>query len=155
MAKYNNQGFLIWKKTIKDYGKQLVVDRDSNIYMAGITERSEDAEVWVAKYNPQGFLVWQRTMKGYMPITIDDAGNIYRRESIPTSDGQNTDNWVTKYNSSGYLIWKYKQTLETYENIKVDKNGNIYTIEYADSLYQEEQQGSKRRVIWLNKYSQK
>lgn len=85
VAKYDSSGNVQWQRTLNaaggDYGYDITVDANSNVYVAGVTPSGGFNIACIAKYNTSGTLQWQRqfsidsTNVSFSGIAVDAGGN--------------------------------------------------------------------------------
>lgn len=115
-----------------DYGKDVAVDSDGNIYVTGIYEESN---VWLAKYLPDGSQEWDvkdgsgGSDRGY-GVAVDSADDIYVACLWSSSYFA-----VRKYDSDGNEITiGWPQTISTgtdssgAQAVAVDSQDNVYAV---------------------------
>ncbi|MGK7892887.1 MAG: SBBP repeat-containing protein [Xenococcus sp. (in: cyanobacteria)] len=175
LSKYDNNGFLVWKKQLgiavsDSLSHGISVDLAGNIYITGETDgtlaslNSGNRDVWIAKYNSRGFLVWKKQWgtiydDHVRSIAVAQAGNIYLsgfedQLTIEASDAA-WDAWIVKYDSNGVPIWK--KTIRTSktdssESLIVDNEDNIYIAGSTTGSLAGVNLGDWD--VWLIKYSQ-
>lgn len=135
IAKYDNQGWLLWVKqfgsSYTDGISKVKVDYVGNIIITGyfggtvnfggISKTAiGDTDAFIAKYSSSGNLVWVKTISGVdlksiNGLTTDNNGNIYI-----TGDFLNTVNFdsITKTSLGGYDVFF----------AKYDENSNIQWV---------------------------
>lgn len=158
LIKYNTEGQELWVRTLDgglnfaDEGRDLDLDAEGNIYVAGYTtgipwdnnmhidplpDNIAYTYFLIAKYDPNGNLLWSqfynRTASLYCianKIKVDNSGNIY---VAGFSDGGGTgyDLTLIKLNTSGVMQWEtfYNGTgssSDSLTSLHVDNNGYIY-----------------------------
>ena len=97
VAKYTNQGSLVWARSaggaFPDYSNSLAIDNQSNIYLAGIIQNAAtfgsitvfgygSADAFIAKYDAQGTSQWANLYGGVgydeaVQVTLDNNGGFY------------------------------------------------------------------------------
>lgn len=112
LAKYTNEGELVWVNTLSYTGElgygnptQLVIDENKNIYLSG-------------------------SYAGY--FDLDPSENV----SNIVSNGQ-TDGFIVKYNSAGEYLWKisYGGTDQDYIRSMRMLNGSLYAVgDFSDTV---------------------
>ncbi len=135
--KYNPSGTLQWMRTytglpsMEDAGKEIEIDSDSNVYIAGRINFGNGAQFIGIKYNSNGDSLWTRlfdagTIEEVYAMALDKNKNM-----VIAGECDNKDMAVIKYNSSGTLQWFRKfygaQLIYDHANcVATDKNGNVY-----------------------------
>lgn len=162
VAKYSKNGDLVWVKkaggTGSDYGENIVVDGNGNIYVTGrfkntatignITLTSAGADdVFTAKYTNSGTVEWAQKAGGNSTdeitgLVTDISGNVYISGNFKNSAffGNTTINsagdkdiFIAKYNTGGSLQWVQKAggvSEESSQSIAIDANENVYITGY-------------------------
>jgi hypothetical protein len=146
LIKYSPTGDTRWatrfrNTAIGDVGNEIVVDRDANVYVAGVTGSSS---YMLAKFNAQGVAQWARVYAQYQfaiplpKLALDTAGFIYvmghqRR-------GSWSDYRIAKYDPNGNQLWRadYPQSgtgSNEPEDMKIDREGNIYVTGSGSNDY--------------------
>ena len=89
-------GVLIMEESLSDVSRNIIVDKDQNIFLGGFTSSEENiasngfknaldtvqrGDGFFAKFNPAGeqniwFLLWRRKFRCNQQIVIDEQGNI-------------------------------------------------------------------------------
>lgn len=152
ITKFDSSGNKLWTKlegpAIVFSPSQIVIDNNSNIYVAGKTYSDLDGytlqgngDIFLMKFdasgNKQWTSVWGKTSFSdyFYGMTMDSGGNIYvAGSSLGNFDGYanvgGEDIFITKFDSSGNKQWtKFWGTSTTdYPSggVAVDSNGNIY-----------------------------
>jgi hypothetical protein len=134
-----------------DYGHEIAVDSDENIYITGYSEtpwgnpvcafNGGGYDAYVAKLDSSGNLLWNTFLGGSgsdfgRGIAVDDSGNVYvSGDSHGTwgspvrSFGGEKDAFVGKLDSSGHLLWNTffgESGIDYGWDIAVDGSGNVY-----------------------------
>jgi uncharacterized delta-60 repeat protein len=141
VAKYNNEGTMLWSDTVTDGGAYASV-LDSDGYLCA-TGRSDDG-VYTAKYTQDGTRLWGKSYHGtYMfdsawAIAIDEIGNVYAAGWTGETDTE-YDFIVIKYNANGDEEWvrTYNGTLDGSDSagaVVVDGSGNVYVTGCCENL---------------------
>lgn len=140
--KYSSQGDKIWERRYdnhySDIPVQIIIDRNSNIYICGTTYVSSNSNfgMVILKYDPEGNLVWDRIYSTIyyckaVDMAIDSIGNIYTL-------GLTYDSLyhyfyasvLVKYSNEGNFVWKemYQCNNKDYKptSICTDILNNIY-----------------------------
>ena len=163
IRKYGTGGTSVaWTRTYNDaidgddYGKDIAVDSDKNVYVVGYeTVSGQGRNIWVRKYDSSGTEVWTRTHNGSnnsddegYGIAVDDDKNVYvvGYEDIGGAPGNVV--WVRKYNSSGTEVWTRtyndpEDRVDEGYGIAVDADKNVYVVGY---------EGVNNDDIWVRKY---
>lgn len=141
--KYGPDGDRIWSRYFgtpeDDPTRDMAVDADENIYVAGFTEGSIDGQknagsydVFVLKYDSAGTKQWARQWGGpendqASAITADALGNVYVTGS---SMGGSSALVLTKYDNKGTRLWTGRthsvSVNASGEGVAVDGSGNPY-----------------------------
>lgn len=94
-----------------DYGNDISLDEEGNIYVTGITENSNLADYITIKYNPEGIKLWNQNFNGNanqvdesQAIEIDINGNIIVTGKSKSSN-TGFDIVTIKYNPDGIQLW--------------------------------------------------
>ncbi len=153
-AKYDKDGTRLWIKQMgssgsqADYIRDIVVDSEDNIYIAGHTYgdlggaplASNYDDVFLGKYDSSGNQIW---IKKYgsaetdtlVSLAIDSSGNIYMGGGTtgPFFGPDTTwwDFWVAKYDSNGNNIWGVQLQDSFLYDMAVDSSGNVYAGGYT------------------------
>ncbi len=130
IAKYTNNGGLVWAKkaggTGADKGVDIKMDNQGYIYILGWhaasaffgttqIDNADGAKSFIAKYDDTGQLIWVKKLGGYArTFTIDGANNLFISASFGatikvettqiTANGYD-DIWMGKFTSNGNLSW--------------------------------------------------
>ncbi len=143
VVKLTPSGQLIWLKKFNgtsnqnDYGKNIEVDSENNIYVLGTTINSGTlTDVTAIKLTSAGDLIWLRNYNAgndrndySKDMIIDSIGNLYITGY--SDSAQESSNCITiKYDSTGTLLWSniYRTNYVSHDRgnkIVFDKNGNI------------------------------
>lgn len=121
-----------------DYAVEIAIDKDGNVYVAGISKGSgtaldyvtikygsDSVRQWVARYNGSGNRDDEVTA-----LAVDDLGNVYVIGS--TSDANDMTDYATiKYDKDGNQQWVvHYNGPDNFDDdanaIAVDRNGNVY-----------------------------
>lgn len=138
-----------WDKWL-DYQNQdvpvkMALDKNNNIYIAGVTDDGYDFDYLLTKYNSSGELQWVRKFNGsgnwndeITDICVDDSSNIYVTGYMSTNFG--TTYCTLKYDTTGSLIWQrtFSRTDIGFNwgrgnNVLVDKYGYVYVTGFLAS----------------------
>jgi hypothetical protein len=148
VGKYDVSGNIAWIRQMgsgqSDYGGQLAVDGQGNIYVGGGTEgslfgaNSGSIDAFVAKYDSNGNLLWGRqfgsagTDSGNS-IACDDAGNVYIEGCTWGNLGGtfygDYDTYVCKYDTDGNPVWIRQfgtASADEGHGVAVDQRGKVY-----------------------------
>jgi len=142
LLKFNITGDLIWSQTWggsqNEAGNDLVIDSNSNIYIAGTTESfgAGDYDILLLKYNQSGDQIWNRTWGGEFKVDsclgldIDSNNNIFLIGTVKDIGlHQPGDIVLIKYDSNGNQLWNITWD-NNYDNsgfdIEIDSNDFIY-----------------------------
>ncbi|HOS49029.1 MAG TPA: SBBP repeat-containing protein, partial [Bacteroidia bacterium] len=160
IAKFNSGGTLLWAKkfggTMLDEPRQLEVDDNDNIYMAGsfasyslnfgiaMLVTNGDYDAFLLKLNPSGDPVWVKQAGGNSrdqaySVTYDHHGNIYCSGEYQSSSfdfgggaltNQGTwDAYIVKFDTSGNYNWIESFGGPGYEmgrSLVCDSSGFVY-----------------------------
>lgn len=153
-VKYSPSGLLLWAKSYDDgphaaeQGIAMVVDRESNIYVAGSSHVSKSlgggrngfSLFSAVKYSPAGQQLWVATHGGPetgtgVPgaVAVDSSGNV-----IVTGNEQ-SDFVTLKYSASGVEQWSARYDgpaggIDEPEAVAVDVGGNVYVTGTAEGV---------------------
>ena len=126
LRKYDSTGTEIWTRQFgsseRDYLRSVVTDAAGNIYLAGETEGTLQAQAtsggrdaFLRKYDPDGTEIWTRQFGGAggdggAGVALDAAENIYivgtTRGTMPgQTTGGDYDAFIRKYDPAGTEIW--------------------------------------------------
>jgi hypothetical protein len=149
------EGLLIWNtflgSSVVDFGAQIAVDPDGNIYVTGysygswgnpIHPRTGSSDVFVAKLDNNGTLIWNTFLGGSdsdesSGIALDGNGNIYvlgkscASWGSPKSpfQGGYSDAFVARLNNNGVLAWNTflgGKADDQASGIAAGAGGNVY-----------------------------
>lgn len=158
---YDSAGIKVWDKTYQKVADKSAVGFDvkvmsnGDVFVCGY-ETNATTNKWEAiliKYNSVGDTLLTRKISAeaemlsiFHSLSFDNNGNVY-------VTGWRGNNIITaKYNQSGSLLWLKEQagrysysTVDTFEEIKLDNNGNILVLTRGYS--------ENRMVMVLLKYS--
>jgi hypothetical protein len=130
IIKFDNHGNQIWNRTwggtTNDYGNDIVIDTNNNIYIVG---RTGAYDALLLKYNVSGFLIWEEM---WDTGNNDEGKRIYidSQNDIYISGETENDVFFAKYNSSGIYQWNKTWGGNYYDGncrIAIDSFDNIYT----------------------------
>ncbi|MFN3403015.1 MAG: hypothetical protein ACK40G_02900 [Cytophagaceae bacterium] len=158
IAKYANNGDLLWMKSSYIFPQGIAIDAEGSIFVTGETYPNDEAKFEdinlvnpeksfvVAKYSSEGKVQWAKLGAGGKSndIAVDISGNVFVsgtfRKIMYFENGQrfksagpdNTDDmFLLKYNSKGNLSWVQTaggQGDEEPRAIRSDKAGNIFVV---------------------------
>jgi len=148
LIKYTSNGTKLWYKTWggsnDEYGKDIAVDSNNNIYLTGYT--SSDA--FLVKYNSTGTelwdVAWEPGIAESWGVAVDNNDSVY---IIGAFLG---DALLVKYNSSGTQLWNRTwggPEGEVGRCTITDANGNIYIAGNTNSF------GTGDSDVFLVKYN--
>ncbi|MHA1271723.1 MAG: SBBP repeat-containing protein [Candidatus Helarchaeota archaeon] len=141
LIKYDSLGNLIWNRTISsngsnaDYGKEIVIDNDNNIYIVGrIYNGATNIDLILVKYDSNGILIWNKTWgKSNLEYGNDIciANNYLYITGYTNSWGSGLDDIIiVKFDLNGNLLWNYTwggSDIDQGNGIVVDQN-DIFII---------------------------
>jgi hypothetical protein len=138
VAKYDNDGTMLWSDTVTDGSAYAsVLDSDGYLYATG---KSDDG-VYTAKYTQDGNRLWGKSYSGTWlfhcawAMTVDDIGNVYVAGHVDNIDTE-YDICVIKYDGDGNEEWvrTYNGTADDVDDagaVAVDGSGNVYVAGYC------------------------
>ncbi|HEY9641991.1 MAG TPA: SBBP repeat-containing protein [Coleofasciculaceae cyanobacterium] len=153
VAKYNSAGQEIWLKEWSGTGSSnataVAIDKDGNVYIAGITNASlqgsllsssfQGGDAFVAKYNANGTKLWDQTIatpaqEYARSIAVDALGNVYITGNTDgTIPGQTSaggiDGFVAKYSTTGTQLWAKQfgtSGLDDSQGVAVSDTGYVF-----------------------------
>jgi len=171
LIKYDSTGTLMWNKTYQnnnsvynDYGYDISIYRNNNIYVVGYTcnglDLGTNRDFLTIRYKPNGDTSWVRKYNGpgnnldrTHALTIDRSCNVFvTGESY--GYGSNSDYFTISYDTLGNTIWSSRYNgsangednaqfiaLDNEQNIIVTGSafetgsyGNIVTIKYSNNV---------------------
>lgn len=136
LFKINNQGSIIWQKTIggdrSDMQTSVLKTLDNEIIIGGFSDSNISGEktenrrgaigehdFWIIKLNGNNEIEWQRTIGGnlddrlYSILSTLDGGYIFSGDSNSNSSAEKNENcfgeydiWIVKLNSNGEIEWQ-------------------------------------------------
>ncbi|MFX0092404.1 MAG: hypothetical protein ACFFBD_11625 [Candidatus Hodarchaeota archaeon] len=156
LVKWNTSGNMLWDKRwdanisgIFEYGKDICIDSDENIYTVGTIGRDfEDAEAIVlVKWNTTGHQLWDQSWS-INPNTEETEFQFYSFSTAIDTDGdvytltfaesvESKSSYVlTKWSTSGNQLWNRTWTaphsflnlVPSKPDLAISTNGNICTI---------------------------
>ncbi|MFX1478404.1 MAG: hypothetical protein ACFFCI_09745 [Promethearchaeota archaeon] len=114
IVKFNETGNIQWEREWgneeAEYGEEVAVDSEDNIYVAGeISNSSEIHDLFLLKYNQSGDLQWSEQWKGtgwewITDLEIDEFDNIYVSGMVNNTPND-FDILILKYDKFGILQW--------------------------------------------------
>lgn len=134
LAKYNNNGTLLWVRTAggpdNDAARDIAIGKDQSVYITGGFQTSASfgatnlvsaglGDIFLAKYDADGNLTWVRQAGSVgdetaFGVTVDSTNNAYITGYFVGMAGFSSalilsvgvaDIFIAKYNSSGTLTW--------------------------------------------------
>jgi uncharacterized delta-60 repeat protein len=140
ILKYSPDGNLLWKKTWggtgDDYGMDLCLDDNGNIYLTGYTDSFHPPfDLALLKYSPEGELLWQKTWggsstEGGCALAVDGSGSIFVTGSTNSFGEYSPDVILLKYSADGEILWQQTwggtRNCDWGEGICVDDTGKVY-----------------------------
>lgn len=133
IIKYDDNGNLIWQEEYNhnnssiDFGTDVILDSDDNIYICGATQSSSTTprDYLILKYDQNGGLEWSETYDGSAQaddvassMTIDDVDEIYIT-GLSQSSGADYDYATAKYDEDGVEQWVSRYDRNGYDDIPV------------------------------------
>jgi len=116
VLKYNPNGERLWnyskKTSTEDTANCMTIDKDDNIYVAGLTNSSSGAG-FIHKYNSEGIFQWVKYYGTTTPkenvriesLVIDSDNSIFLSGTTDNSGGNFDDILLAKLDSNGNHIW--------------------------------------------------
>jgi hypothetical protein len=118
LVKYDSSGLFQWSKTWgsaanlglnNEFGHDLTIDSEGNIYVTGYTEILGEEDFCLIKFDSSGDIIWNETYGGVgddrtYGIAVDSESNVYMVGQT-NSFGSNNDIWLIKYNKTGHFQW--------------------------------------------------
>jgi len=157
VIKYDNNGNVIWNKSIANIGsssvgaQQLVADSSGNCY---VTSQGDSSELYIVKLDSSGSIVWQKGIKSYwasyeMYIDIDSNGNIWVGTQNISSTSYST---FLKFDTSGNLLsaTKYPGIQSPIGAFQIDTNDEIFYSILGDQYINNLDSSASR--IWQHTY---
>ena len=136
-----------WNNRI-EYGIDIAIDSQDDIYVVGMTTNSEDNsdDICLLKYNENGDLIWdniwnKETNEYEIPIAIDKSENVYIAGTKWNLTTYNKDVFLIKYDSEGKIKWNQtweSPNIEECCGLVIDSLNNGYiagTTEYFGESY--------------------
>lgn len=145
-------------------GPYLKVDKIGNSYLAGTHVVNDSINIMVAKYNSVGSQLWNTLYKypgeGYfapMAFAIDTSGNAYLTSKYGQSALSYFNTLTVKFNATnGSVVWAKSYIggprHNIPEDIKIDKNNNIYIVGASDSALLCIKYNTDGDSLWVRKY---
>lgn len=159
-----------------DNSVKLDVDKDGNIYQAGITVKdnppgstvaaSDDA--WVAKYDPEGNLEWLKTFASTgnvfdetYGVSVSNDGSVYAtgwtRGDLGGTPIGAYDIWLAKLDNQGQQEWITKFGTPNYEftwDVGTDSQNNAYVTGWTRGVFEGDGSGVSKTNsdAFLTKY---
>ena len=145
LLKINSTGGVEWNRTFggtsRDYGMDIELDSEDDIYIAGYTESygAGDFDMWLLKINSTGSVEWNYTCGGTdtdygTGVTLDPLGNAYVvgvTKSYGVGEG---DVYLAKFNSTG-VVWNHTWGC-VYDDhgtdVKFSPSGDLYVAGYFE-----------------------
>lgn len=142
LIKFNSTGTQLWNTTWgginHEFGKGIVTDNESNIYITGTTDGygSGENDAFIVKFNSIGIQLWNMTWGGIYDefandIIIDNETNIYITGRTESSMGQ-FDAFIAKFNgTNGDQIWNITwggSNIDEGTGLVFDNKTNIYLV---------------------------
>jgi len=176
LTKYNSTGTKQWSKiwgsANDDYGREVSVDSDENVYVTGYTDGVFDgqtntgsSDIFLTKYNSAGTKQWSKIWGSVSTdigrgVSVDSGGNIYVTGYTDGEfDGQANagghDIFLTKYNSGGAKQWSEiwgSADDDSGNGVSVDLGGNCYVAGYTDGGF-DGQTNAGCTDVFLTKYN--
>jgi hypothetical protein len=160
--KYSSSGVPLWTNRYdggvwSDMGLRVLVDTNSNVFVAGTTWSGTNYDYTTIAYSTEGVALWTNTYNG--PGDKDDRvttaavganGNVYVTGKSYGSN--NTIDYATvAYSSAGAVLWTNRY-LGSPSGIAVDGTGNVFvtgnsSFDYATIAY-----SSVGVPLWTNRY---
>ncbi|MCJ8280085.1 MAG: Calx-beta domain-containing protein, partial [Rivularia sp. ALOHA_DT_140] len=148
VAKFDRDGNVKWAEEFgnanNEYVKDIAVDKDGNVYFAGIDEDNECCDIFVTKFDKDGNEKWSKNYdkddnNKLSGIDVDKDGYTYitgefnallQLGSTTLDSGQFSDVFVAKLNEQGGVLWAENygdpNNADKAEDIVIDKDGNSY-----------------------------
>lgn len=144
LIKYNSSSILQWNKTwggpLNDFGHDLTIDNEGNIYVTGYTHGFgvDNEDLCLIKFDSNGDIIWNETYGGSgidktNGVAVDSESNVYIVGQT-NSFGSNYDIWLLKYNKTGHLQWNetWDGGASDYgEDIIIHSDSNILVTGYT------------------------
>jgi len=145
LAKYAPNGTLLWDRVwgrfevnYHEYGIDVAVDGNNNIYLTGHTSYAGSAYAFLVKYDSDGNQLWNRTWGGVLPdvafgIAVDNNDYIYLVGHTQNLAVGGIDTFLIKYDSNGNNLWNRTWggiNDDTAKGVAIDDTNNIYVTGY-------------------------
>lgn len=124
VRKYDFNGTILWTQqfgsTLNDYVRDVAVDDEDNVYVAGYTEGPLDGsnlgmlDAYVRKYDSNGNVQWTRQFgtsqtEYALGVAVEASGNVYvaglTQGALSGMNLGNADSYVRKYDAGGTHQW--------------------------------------------------
>lgn len=139
-------------------GPFLQVDKHGNSYITGTHQINDSVYLLCVKYNTSGVQQWEKMYiypgEAYIRptgIALDSSGNLY----VAAEQGPNlaTHGLIAKFNSiTGNMEWLRRYSWGFFNDIKVDKNNNIYVAGRSDTSHLLIRYNTSGDTVWVRKY---
>ena len=136
-----NEWNLTWGISSANYGQDLILDSDENLYIVGDTDTfgAEGFDFFITKFDQYGNYNWHRTWgrtryEHCYAVTCDSQNDLILAgySDVTTAYLIDNDVCIVKYNSEGNLLWVklwgFPSTHEEAYDIEVDSMDNIYIV---------------------------
>ncbi len=171
LIKYLSDGTEAWVSTYNgsanamDMGEDMIVDRDGNIYVTGVSDGADTySDIVTIKYNPDGTEIWvaryngSSTMgEGGNSIDLDATGNVY------VSGLSQLDYITIKYSAGGEELWanSYNGPANSYDfvtGMKVSDDGFVYVTGFSNGISTNRdivtiKYNTEGAQVWVNTYN--
>lgn len=165
LLKYNQSGNLLWYRLFDtgqiDWGFSVATDCNSNIYVGSYHSDMSMEKPGITKFSSTGETIWSQmymTLANFLitGICLDSQNNIYACAVGMTG----SVSLIAKFDTIGTLLWyrtyRWGNT-QTFEDIILDGNGNIYVvgdIDYGPWELLFAKFNSNGDSIWTRRYSE-
>lgn len=142
LAKYDNKGNQIWRKTTEtaeyDFYIDIALDYFGQVFICGVTSAPTEqglTDSFMAKYDTNGNLIWRKAIEtsahdDAAGIATDQSGFVFICGRTLTQLGQRTTAaFLTKYDTNGNLIWRKATKTAEYDDatsIATDQLGDVF-----------------------------